>query len=141
MTYHDCLWHWGIKGMKWGVRRYQNPDGTLTAEGKRRYNDHPDYTRAHEKKSVRELSDAELNAIINRLQKEKQYNSLTATPSKMKKAVTIAGSIATALGTIGSLYNNYNNTVRIGKTILDSDAFKNAMAGTAVSVVMKAHGA
>lgn len=31
------LAHYGIPGMKWGVRRYQNPDGTLTAEGKRHY--------------------------------------------------------------------------------------------------------
>ena len=29
------LYHWGIKGMKWGVRRYQNRDGSLTAEGKK----------------------------------------------------------------------------------------------------------
>lgn len=31
------LRHHGIKGMKWGVRRYQNADGTLTAEGEKRY--------------------------------------------------------------------------------------------------------
>lgn len=30
------LRHWGIKGMKWGVRRYQNRDGSLTAEGRAR---------------------------------------------------------------------------------------------------------
>ena len=30
------LTHWGIKGMKWGVRRYQNADGSLTEAGKRR---------------------------------------------------------------------------------------------------------
>lgn len=30
------LWHYGVKGQKWGVRRYQNADGTLTAEGKKR---------------------------------------------------------------------------------------------------------
>ena len=32
------LFHHGIKGQKWGVRRYQNEDGTLTDAGKSRYN-------------------------------------------------------------------------------------------------------
>lgn len=31
------LQHWGIKGMRWGVRRYQNKDGTLTQAGQKRY--------------------------------------------------------------------------------------------------------
>lgn len=34
--YSDHLEHHGIKGQKWGVRRYQNPDGSWTEEGKRR---------------------------------------------------------------------------------------------------------
>ena len=36
-SYNNYLAHHGIKGQKWGVRRYQNEDGTLTEEGKRRY--------------------------------------------------------------------------------------------------------
>lgn len=36
--YTDELYHHGIKGQKWGVRRYQNEDGTLTSAGKRRIN-------------------------------------------------------------------------------------------------------
>jgi hypothetical protein len=36
MTYE--LYHHGIKGQKWGVRRYQNKDGTLTEEGQKHWN-------------------------------------------------------------------------------------------------------
>lgn len=37
MENYNELYHAGIKGMKWGVRRYQNKDGTLTDAGKKRY--------------------------------------------------------------------------------------------------------
>lgn len=35
-NYSTELYHHGVKGMKWGVRRYQNADGSLTDAGKRR---------------------------------------------------------------------------------------------------------
>lgn len=37
MEYNNELKHWGVKGMKWGVRRYQNKDGSLTPAGQKRY--------------------------------------------------------------------------------------------------------
>lgn len=37
MSTYGYLAHHGIKGQKWGVRRYENPDGSLTEAGKKRY--------------------------------------------------------------------------------------------------------
>ena len=39
MILNNDLRHHGIKGMKWGVRRYQNKDGSLTPAGKKRYDE------------------------------------------------------------------------------------------------------
>ena len=41
----DVLYHHGIKGQKWGVRRFQNKDGSLTPAGKERYDDDGDKER------------------------------------------------------------------------------------------------
>lgn len=45
MPISDDLYHHGIQGQKWGVRRYQNPDGTLTNEGKERYGQLGEYSK------------------------------------------------------------------------------------------------
>lgn len=37
LPYSDEIYHHGIPGQKWGVRRFQNPDGSLTSEGRKRY--------------------------------------------------------------------------------------------------------
>lgn len=43
------LVHWGVKGQKWGVRRYQNKDGSLTPAGQKRYNKEMEKLKAEEK--------------------------------------------------------------------------------------------
>ena len=45
------LYHHGIKGQRWGIRRFQNPDGSLTAAGRDRYNS--SYVNKLEKKAIK----------------------------------------------------------------------------------------
>lgn len=48
---YNELYHYGIKGMKWGVRRYQNEDGSLTPAGRKRE------LKKQERKELKKLDD------------------------------------------------------------------------------------
>lgn len=91
------LKHWGILGMKWGVRRYRNRDGTLTKAGKRRYSaDKATGGSTPKPKKAYEMTDDELRKAISRMQLEKQYIQLANElhPDKMKRIKKIISDFA-----------------------------------------------
>lgn len=97
----EYLAHHGIKGQKWGLRRYQNADGSLTAEGRKHYGAAEGGSRSMSRRFNKEMK--KLNKLRDRsdvdLQKEKaaQYDKRAKTGLKIAGAgAAIAGAGAAA---------------------------------------------
>lgn len=88
---NEKLYHHGIMGMKWGVRRYQNADGSYTSAGRSRYGKKGNKAKAlskqPERKSVKDMTDEELQDTIRRIELERKYESLIPQEKSKGKAI------------------------------------------------------
>jgi hypothetical protein len=82
---HGELYHWGIKGMKWGYRRYQNPDGSLTPAGRKRYTN-KDGTLNEKGKKYMDKETERLKAERTKIENQKKVDSQLAKLDKMRQS-------------------------------------------------------
>lgn len=91
------LKHHGILGMKWGIRRFQNKDGSYTSRGKERYK--------KPSKNPRKMSNEELDRVLARKRKEAEYRKLRNNENPARKFMEVFKNVAiTTLATSAAIY-------------------------------------
>lgn len=111
------LYHFGIIGQKWGIRRYQNPDGSLTSAGKKRYSKSEDAVRADliRNKDISEMSNAELRTLNERIRLETEHKRIN--PSRIEIGKNVVISTLALIGTIATGAEAINKLIKNGKEI------------------------
>lgn len=133
---NNILQHHGVIGMKWGVRRYQNKDGSLTKAGKKRYDDNPDNDEqeTYEERKQRalktgsasdvlkfkgDLTQKEMQDAISRIRWEQDMKNLSekevavgksrveGITKGLGKVTDLAVSAAKAYNTAANIYNAF----------------------------------
>lgn len=109
-SWREELYHHGIKGQRWGVRRFQNEDGSLTKEGKERYSEVNELTRKEKR--------------IQKYQEEYQKQGMTEDQAKtaaikreqVEKALKIIAGVtvtaAVAYGATKYVQNNFDTIIK-----------------------------
>ena len=113
------LYHYGILGMRWGVRRFQRKDGRLTPRGKkRRMSQDAVDAKKLSKKKLYEMSNDEIKTLNKRKQLETDYKRLNK--GQIAKGMAIVGSTAAFTASVITIKNNAPQLIKSGKNAVDA---------------------
>ena len=119
---NNVLGHSGIKGQKWGIRRYQNEDGSLTEEGKKRYGKTEEGKKRYGKTEVNFDKKEKQNTSNKKNKQEKiekredESKKEPDSPSAVKVASNIAKDASNIAKTAASAIDTSNGTLAIRKS-------------------------
>lgn len=115
------IYHYGVPGMKWGVRRSQNKLGRIDKRSKKNnWSDDATTAAKIKTKKVSQMTNAELRKLNDRKNLEQNYSKLN--PNAIKKGMAVAGVVAGTLGTVAAIYTNGGKVISIGKDIVSKIA-------------------
>lgn len=103
MNNHE-LKHFGIPGMKWGVRKSKVSSGSDNKKGKPDLSEDHVYTRKLLATNTKYLSNAELKALNNRLDMEQKISQYKGKTKRSEKVLNTIKGVTAAGTTIASLY-------------------------------------
>lgn len=115
----DELMHYGVKGMKWGVRRTEAQLARARSGNKTTDSDgiHEDYKRTHAKMDVKSMSNKDLKERNDRFENERKYKNFTDQPGKVEKSKKVVDATADLARQLEKL--NRDGASKSSKTRLD----------------------
>mgnify|MGYP006923195101 CR=1 FL=1 len=115
------LYHHGVIGMKWGVRRARGSSSS-TKPSKRNISEDAKEAARISKKHVSEMSNNELRKLNDRINLEQQYSRLN--PSFIKTGAKAVATAAIVTNTLVNLYDKSDRLIKIGQKLVGKFAKK-----------------
>lgn len=105
------LYHHGIKGQKWGIRRFRNEDGSLTSAGRSRYNDkYSKRSRSADQSKYGYLGVQRINRSMNKGARLSEAREKEAT--RLRKAQVMAKGVGGVSGSVASTITSFRQLSR-----------------------------
>ena len=113
-NYSDELYHHGIKGQRWGVRRFQKKDGTLTSAGKKRYDDDGQVKKSKHRLMLEEKYK---KAGLSQQDAEKEANSRIRTEKILAVAAGVTVAACAAYVIRNKIKDRTDGLIKAGDTL------------------------
>ena len=119
-NYDDFLQHYGVLGMKWGKRKARSTSSSNKKPKSAAITKPKQTPKPKSQPTKKQLTDAELRAVVNRMRLEREYADLqyrASSRSKVESVVKTIGTVAALTTSAIKIYENLNKISKIAKMV------------------------